>query len=130
MPLPYNKEHKYRARELRKELTPAERVVWHRVRRKQLLGVQFYRQKPIGQYIADFYCPKAQLVVEVDGGQHWEPDRAEADQIRDAVFGQLGLKVLRFSNRDVMQQTEAVLEQIHRAVMERITPRSRGGNPP
>lgn len=119
MPLPYNQKHRLRARELRKELTPAEQAVWHRLRRKQILGLQFYRQKPIDQYIADFYCPKARLVIEIDGGQHWEPGHAAADRIRDATFGQLGLKVLRFSNREVMEQSDAVLEQIYTTAKER-----------
>ena len=66
---PYLKD---KARELRKNMTDSKRVLWSRLRGKQLLGVQFYRQKPIGEYIVDFYALKAKLVVEVDGSQHTE----------------------------------------------------------
>jgi len=87
MPLPHNRDHKERSRLLRKQMTAAERVLWRKVRRKQLLGMQFYRHKPIDQYVVDFYCPGAQLVIEVDGGHHWEPNNAEADAKRDQVLG-------------------------------------------
>ena len=119
MPLPYNKDHKERARDLRKNQTEAESSLWSRLRRKQILGLQFYRQKPIHQYIVDFYCPKARLVIEVDGGQHWQPDHAEQDRERDAVLGQLGLKVLRFSNFEVLKQLQPVLDSIHEVAMGR-----------
>ena len=127
MPLPYNKDHKERSRDLRNNMTPAERVLWSRVRKKQILGLQFYRQKPIDQYVVDFYCPKANLVIEVDGGQHWEPDHAEADRERDAVLGQLKLKVLRFSNLEVMKELDSVLEQIYETARQRLPPFEKGG---
>ena len=124
MPLPYNKKHKERSRDLRNNMTAAERALWSRVRRKQILGLQFYRQKPIHQYIVDFYCPKANLVIEVDGGQHWQPDRAEADRERDAVLGQLNLKVLRFSNLEILRQLDSVVEQIYETARRRLDPSS------
>ncbi len=68
--LPCNKRLKGYSRELRKNMTDAERLVWAKARRKQLKDRQFYRQRILGDYIVDFYCPKARLVVEVDGGQH------------------------------------------------------------
>ena len=72
--LRYNPALKERARQLRKQMTAAENELWSRLRLKQVLGVQFYRQKPIGDYIVDFYAPKAKLVLEVDGSQHlWSP---------------------------------------------------------
>ena len=120
MPLPYNKDHKERARALRSNMTDAERKLWSKVRRKQLLGLQFYRQKPIHQYIVDFYCPKAQLVVEVDGGQHWQPDHAEQDRERDAVLEQIGLKVLRFSNHEVLNHLDKVLAVLHEQARRRL----------
>ncbi len=120
MPLPYNKEHKERSRDLRNNMTDAERALWSRLRRKQLLGLQFYRQKPIHQYIVDFYCPKARLVIEVDGGQHWQPDHAEQDRERDSVLEQLDLKVLRFSNLEVLKQLDLVLTQIFEVARDRI----------
>ncbi|MEM7585243.1 MAG: endonuclease domain-containing protein [Acidobacteriota bacterium] len=120
MPLPYNKDHKERSRDLRNSMTPAEQLLWSRIRKKQILGLQFYRQKPIHQYIVDFYCPKASLVVEVDGGQHWEPDHAEADHQRDKVLEQLNLKVLRFSNLEVLKQLDSVVEQIYEIASQRL----------
>ena len=120
MPLPYNNDHKERSRDLRKNMTPAERLVWSKVRRKQILGLQFYRQKPIHQYVVDFYCPKANLIVEVDGGQHWELDHAEADQLRDGVLKQLDLKVLRFSNLEVMKELDSVMEQIYETARQQL----------
>jgi very-short-patch-repair endonuclease len=70
--LKYNPRLKAKARGLRSALTDAEQRLWNRLRRKQILGVQFYRQKPIGNYIVDFYAPAARLVIEVDGAQHAE----------------------------------------------------------
>ena len=81
--LKYNPDLKQIARKLRAEMTGSELLLWSRLRRKQLRGVQFYRQKPIGNYIVDFYSPKAKLVVEVDGSQHLDVNRAEQDAERD-----------------------------------------------
>ena len=74
----------------------------------------FYRQKPIGGYITDFYCPKAKLVLEVDGGQHLTSDAIEYDKIRDEYMAITGLKVLRFINTDVMENIEGVVEEIEK----------------
>ena len=71
-------------------MTNAERMLWSKLRRKQVLGIQFYRQKPIGNYIVDFYAPSAKLVVEVDGSQHLEPDHVEQDRRRDRYLAKLG----------------------------------------
>lgn len=100
------------ARDLRKNQTDAEQLLWSRIRRKQLLGYRFNRQRPIGPYIVDFYCAGARLILELDGGQHFE-DRGKAnDGERDARLGQQGLTVLRFSNRDVLENIEGVLTTI------------------
>ena len=72
--LNYNKVLKKYSRRLRNEMTDAEKKLWLQVRGKQLKGFQFYRQKPIGNFIVDFYCPKANLVLELDGGQHYSED--------------------------------------------------------
>ena len=80
------------------------------------MGVQFYRQKPIGNYIVDFCAPQANLVIEVDGSQHHEPFAIEADTERDAFLSQLGLNVLRFDNLQVLRETEAVLDTIRLAI--------------
>jgi very-short-patch-repair endonuclease len=119
--LRYNPQLKGRARSLRANLTDAEQRLWGRLRRKQILGVQFYRQKPIGDYIADFYAPAARLIVEVDGSQHAEPANAEYDKRRTAYFKQIGLRVLRFNDREVLLELDSVAEEIFRAVE---------GNPP
>lgn len=114
--LPYNRRLKTKARSLRTKPTDAELHLWHRLRRKQILGVQFYRQKPIANYIADFYAPAAKLVVELDGAQHLEPGQSKYDAQRSRDLEQQGLKVLRFDDRQVLLQTEAVLETIFQAM--------------
>jgi very-short-patch-repair endonuclease len=119
--LPYNSNLKPPARRLRKELTDAEQLLWSRLRRKQTLGVQFYRQKPLGNFIVDFYAPKAKLVVEVDGSQHLDADHTERDAERDEYLKAQGLRVLRLSNAEVLRKIDAVMEVIHRAV-EKIPP--------
>jgi very-short-patch-repair endonuclease len=110
--LPYNKNLKEPARELRENMTDAERCLWARLRLKHL-GYMFCRQKTIGDYIVDFYCHKARLVVEVDGGQHFTGDTASNDRVRDEYMRSLGLKVLRFSNYEVLRNTDGVTEAIY-----------------
>lgn len=110
--LPYAKRTKPIARILRLRMTEAEQRLWFRLRRKQLHGVQFYRQKPLGDYIVDFYAPAAGLVVEVDGSQHLEDAAMLADAQRTAVLRNMGLHVLRFDNRQVLLETDAVIERI------------------
>ena len=77
------------------------------------MGYQFYRQRTIGNYIVDFYCPKARLVIEIDGGQHYFVVGVEADRLRDIYITNLGLRVLRFTNMDVLQNIEGALEHIY-----------------
>lgn len=114
--LNYNPRLKPYARRLRGDMTDAEQLLWSRVRGKLISGVQFYRQKPIGNFIVDFYCPKARLVVEVDGAQHFEPEHRRRDAQRTACLARQGLQVLRFDDRQVLQGLDAVLEVIYRAV--------------
>jgi very-short-patch-repair endonuclease len=108
----YNKNLKDRSRTLRKNMTDAERLLWSRIRRKQLKGYQFYRQKIIGNYIVDFYCPKAKLIIELDGSQHYEERGMKIDKRRDAYLKNFGLKVFRFSDKDVFKNLNGVLEKI------------------
>jgi len=117
---PYPRRLVGNARRLRKTLTDAERMLWRRLRGKQVLGVRFYRQRPLLGYVVDFYCPAATLVVEVDGGQHFEIAGKAADQSRDQRLREAGLKVLRFSNREVMREPSGVLETIVRVVERRL----------
>ena len=112
--LSYNPKLKEYARSLRKNMTDAERMLWSRIRRRQLKEYQFFRQKIIGDYIVDFYCPNAKLIVEVDGGQHYGSEGKQKDEVRDNYMAQLGLKVLRFSDREVFEELEGVVEVIWR----------------
>lgn len=116
--LKYNPKLKPKARSLRAGLTDAEQCLWRRLRRKQILDVQFYRQKPIGNYIVDFYAPAARLVVEVDGSQHAELTQAKYDERRSEYLENLGLRVLRFDDRQVLLELDAVAQEIYRAVNE------------
>ena len=116
--LPYNRTLKPRSRILRREMTDAERLLWLRLRRKQLMGVQFYRQKPLGNYVVDFYAPRAKIIVEVDGSQHHAPTAMKADAERDKCLLRLGLNVLRFDNLQVLRETESVLDTIRIAIAE------------
>jgi very-short-patch-repair endonuclease len=98
-----------RARRLRHDQTDAERKLWTRLRRHQL-GVQFRRQHPIGPYIVDFCCVERLMVVELDGGQHQE--QRIRDEARSRWLAGRGFRVLRFSDREALMETEAVLTEI------------------
>ncbi len=115
--LSYNPKLKQAARTLRTNMTDSEQRLWSRLRRRQM-GVQFYRQKPIGNFIVDFYAPAAGLVVEVDGSQHLEREQAEHDECRTVYLETRGLRVLRFDNREVLKSLDAVAQQISTAVQE------------
>ncbi|NNH39699.1 endonuclease domain-containing protein [Acinetobacter terrae] len=110
---PYNKNLKQSSRDLRNHMTEAEKLLWSKLRGKQILGLQFYRQKPILNFIVDFYCPVANLVIECDGGQHFTDEGLKVDRIRDEALAQLGLKVLRFDNGQVLKQIDNVVHEIH-----------------
>jgi very-short-patch-repair endonuclease len=105
-----------RAKSLRTESTDAERIVWSLVRAYRPNGVGFRRQTPIGPYIVDFVSHPARLVIEVDGGQHYEATYEAKDARRDAFLRSKGFRVLRFSNHDVMTNREGVWEVIAAAV--------------
>ena len=98
----YLRKLKELARRLRTQMTDSERALWKRLSRKQVQGVQFYRQKPIGKYIVDFYAPRAKIVLEVDGSQHMESEQAARDLQRDAILASQGLRVLRFDDLQVL----------------------------
>ena len=111
---PYDGKLKKNARALRGNMTPQERRLWYEFLRSY--PVKFYRQRIVGQYIVDFYCPRAALVVELDGSQHFELSEAERDMRRDAELAALGLLVLRFSNEEVNRNFSAVCGEIDRQV--------------
>jgi very-short-patch-repair endonuclease len=119
--LAYESRLKSVATRLRREMTDAEKRLWHFLRRDQICGARFYRQRPIGHYIVDFYCPRAKIVVEVDGGQHYSDEGSRADVRRDEFLRRQGLEVLRFDNGQVLTSAQAVAEEIARRVAERIT---------
>jgi very-short-patch-repair endonuclease len=98
-----------RARSLRRATTPADAKLWSKLRNRQLGGLKFTRQEPIGSYYADFVCRERRLIVEVDGGQH--ADRP-ADQQRDGALTALGYRVIRFWNNDVIENIEGVLQSL------------------
>src|SRR5437016_8645404 len=120
--LTYDPRLKARALSLRAKLTDAERSLWARLRRKQILGVQFYRQKPLGRYIADFYAPAARLVIGVDGSEHSEPLQVKHDRRRTAYLKEQGLQVLRFTDRQFLLELDSVAEEIFRAVAKKNPP--------
>ena len=110
--LPYNKNLKTFGRNLRKNQTSAEKLLWEKVRRKQILDVQFYRQKPIYNYIADFYAPSVNLIIELDG-QHHEIDENKLNDItRDTALSQLNLTILRFNNQEIYFKIEYAVKLI------------------
>jgi very-short-patch-repair endonuclease len=117
---PYNKTLKQFSRTLRSNMTDAEQHLWFRLRNKQLGGVHFYRQKPLLSFIVDFYCPRAKLVVELDGAQHLESEHQIKDAVRDEELNKLGIKVLRFDDRQVLRETESVLAVIYAEVVARL----------
>jgi adenine-specific DNA-methyltransferase len=109
-------ELKDRARSLRRGSTDAEALLWRHLRGRNLAGARFRRERPIGPYIVDFYCPERGLIIELDGGQHSLRDQAAYDAERTAYLVGYGLTVLRFTDRDALQKTQAVMEAILRAV--------------
>ena len=119
--LKYSANLKDKSRQLQSNLTDSEKALWSRLRSKQVLGIQFYRQKPIGEYIVDFFAPKAKLAVEVDGSQHVEEKQAKKDKNRDDYLASLGFKVLRFTSREVLKEREAVAEVIYRTMKENLS---------
>ena len=101
-----------RAKELRREQTSAEKMLWARLRRRQLYGLKFRRQHPIGTFIVDFCCIEEKLAVEIDGDSHAGQD--EYDRHRTLWLEERGYKVIRFTNEDVHQRLDAVLNSIAR----------------
>jgi very-short-patch-repair endonuclease len=103
-----------RARSLRRNQTPAEALLWSRLRRGNLLDAKFRRQVPLGPFIVDFLCHKARLIIEADGGQHGL--QLEKDAARTAWLEGAGYKVLRFWNNEIFNHTDAVMDVIGEAI--------------
>jgi very-short-patch-repair endonuclease len=103
-----------RAREMRTHMSLAEVRLWSHLRGDRLEGLRFRRQHPIGPYVADFFCPRRNLVVEVDGDSHFTPEQQRYDADRTNYFTELGLREIRFTNVDVLTNIEGVLGEIAR----------------
>lgn len=102
---------------LRQNETEAERILWERLRKKQVLGLRFRRQHPISKFVLDFYCHKVKLAIEVDGGYHLKPEQQRADQLRTEELEAIGVKIIRFENTQVLQETDAVVADIEKELM-------------
>lgn len=98
------------AKDLRKNMTPEEKHLWYDFLKNY--PVQFNRQKVIGEYIADFYCKKANLVIEIDGAQHFEHENSEHDKVRTEYLNSIGIEVIRFLNKDIKYNFENVCKYI------------------
>lgn len=110
---------KDRRRELRRNQTDAERAFWSKVRNRQLLGMKFFRQYSFGSYILDFYCPEKKLAVELDGGQHNQPEDREYDAVRTNYLNAHGVEVVRFWNNEVLGEMDGILARLELKVVSR-----------
>jgi very-short-patch-repair endonuclease len=125
MILAYNTKLKDRSRKLRNQSTLSEVLLWNEIKARKL-GFQFFRQKPIGNYIVDFYCPKLRLIIEIDGSSH--NSKQEYDKLRDGYFNETKLRLLKFLDSDVKNNLDSVV----RAIKEEIivcNPPCKGGVP-
>ena len=113
-----NPKLKSRRRELRRDQTDTEKILWLQLRNRRFYGIKFFRQYSVGPYVLDFYCPKLKLAVEVDGGQHADDEIREYDEYRSQYLTAHGIEVLRFWNNEVMQNIDGVLNRI----AEKVTP--------
>jgi len=103
---------KHRRRELRRNQTDAEKVLWAHLRSKQFYGMKYFRQYSIGSYILDFYCPNMKLAVELDGGQHNQSDKRERDVARSEYLKAQGVDVMCFWNNEVLLDIQSVLSEL------------------
>ena len=117
------------ARQLRRDQTDAERLLWRLLRNQRFCGLKFRRQHPIEPYVLDFYCHEERLGIELDGGQHAAPDTQRSDTARTAFLESEGITIVRFWNHEVLQDPEAVLERLYRSLgpSPRPSPKGRGG---
>ena len=115
--IPYNPSLNEKASHLRNNLTPPERKFWNALRQMPFYKTtKFNRQKPLGEYIVDFYCHAHRLVIEIDGDTHGKEDTQRKDQIRTIFLKSKGLRVVRFTNPDVVNNIEGVMFQLERII--------------
>jgi len=107
-----------KARQLRKEVTPAEERAWWLLRNRRLLGFKFRRQHPIGGYVIDFYCLKSRLAVELDGSIHAQPSQTRKDEAKEAYLRRMGIRLLRLPNGMVMNDPELFCRKVREAATE------------
>jgi very-short-patch-repair endonuclease len=100
------------AGDLRKGMTPAEKVLWEKLRNRQVKGFRFRRQHPIKDFVVDFFCYDAMLVIEVDGSVHDETSQKERDEQRTIILKRLGIREIRFTNDEVINKTDQVIKKI------------------
>ena len=117
--LEYNKKLIPRAKELRKEMTKQERHLWYDFLRHY--PIKIYKQKVIDNYIVDFYCHKARLVIELDGSQHYSEEGLAYDSERTKVLNAYGLDVIRFTNKDIEENFNGVCEHINNCIFEKVS---------
>ena len=108
-----------RSRNLRKNQTDAEKKLWTLLRNRQLNGVKFRRQFPVGGYILDFYCPDYRLAIEADGGQHYENKVKDQDDLRTRELNNLGIEMIRFTDREILTNSDGVVEAIQNAIAKK-----------
>ena len=111
-----------RRRRLRREATDAESLLWALLRGRQLAGEKFRRQHQVGLYVLDFYCPSRKIAIEADGGQHLSAEGLAGDAQRTRYLRDRGIRVLRFSNREILLETEGVLAVIARVAAREASP--------
>jgi very-short-patch-repair endonuclease len=116
--LSYREDLKPKAQNLRKNMTPEEKHLWFDF--LKAYPIQFRRQKPVNQYILDFYCSKAKLAIELDGSQHYETDAQKYDEKRTKFLEEQGIEVLRFTNQEIKQHFPEVVKLIEEKVKERV----------
>jgi len=117
----FNKKYNLgKRRKLRKNSTEAERLLWSKLRNKQLLGLKFYRQYGVGNYITDFYCHTLKLVIELDGGQHYTDSGTMSDKVREDFMSSHGIRTLRFSNNDILTNIDGVLDFLYMTISKKL----------
>ena len=116
--IPYNPKLKTLARELRNKSTKSEIKLWKHIKGKQIMGFDFHRQKPLLDYIADFYCAELNLVIELDGYSHQLEEVVAKDKQKEMAFGKYGIKVLRFNDNEVFKNINGVLKTIENFIID------------
>jgi very-short-patch-repair endonuclease len=117
--IPYNPKLKVLARQLRNDSTKSEIRLWQHLKGKQMMGYDFHRQKPLLEYIADFYCYELELVIELDGYTHQFEEVIARDEVKQRVLEEIGLTVMRFADIEVMHDINNVLRTIENYILNR-----------